>query len=394
MDPATEENPNGKRVKIAQANDPPRSSEPSTAISCAKLTASISIASLPDAIKPLAEHYFTKFLTSKIELLGLVNKKTRLANADYVPISTRFNFTLTASTRVQEQATADLKALTDDSDHILETFENDLKKRVITLADLETQVLTNSMQYDFVIGIGALGTAIALHHFGADNNKGRTLVISTLEQNIDLLKHYRVYDENSIITDLHKFFCDMKDATSDPNDTHIAGSLTQEQVDSVEPAVSSLKELLEALFARSWDTYLTRKAEISRHVAVRSFVEENLREDATADAAMDLEDITVNSKKLGDLVTAQVNAGTKKLQQKIARLEKAVPKNQPGAQQSSAAKLKKKKDQKATQKKAANAPKAAAAARDATAAKEKTAAGKNKKGRKNGNSNRKSNTGS
>ena len=102
--------------------------------------------------------------------------------------------------------------------------ENDLKKRVITLVDLETQVLTNSMQCDFVIGIGALGTAVALHHFGADNNKGRTLVISTLEQNIDLLKHHRVCDENSVITDLHKFFCDMKDATSDPNDTHIAGS--------------------------------------------------------------------------------------------------------------------------------------------------------------------------
>jgi hypothetical protein len=323
-----------------------------------------------------------------------VTNKTRLANADYVPTSARFKFQLKASTRVQEQAAAELKTLTDDSDYILEAFKNDLKKRVVKLVDLETKVLIDIMQFDFCIGIGALGTAIALHHFGADNDKARTLVISTLEQNIGLLKHYRVRDDESDDTIIHKFFCDIKAATSDPIDTHIVGTLSQEQVDSVESAVPSLAGLLEALFARSWDTYLARKSELLRHVAVRSFVEENLREDATSDVAMDLEDITVNSKKLGDLVTAQVNAGTKKLQQKIDRLEKAVPKNQSGAQQSSAAKLKKKKDQKATQKRGTNAQKAAAAARDSTAAKQKTAAGKNKKGKKNGNTSRKSRVGS
>jgi hypothetical protein len=111
-------------------------------------------------------------------------------------------------------------------------------------------------------------------------------------------------------------------------------------------------------------------------------------ENITADVAMELEDITVNSKKLGELVTAQVTAGTKKLQAKIARLEQAIPKNQTGAQKSSAAKKKNKKDQKTTLKKNANAQKAAAAAKDTTAAKEKTATGNNKKGKKTANSNR------
>lgn len=389
MDPATEENTNGKRVKFAQAESPSGLKQ-GTAVSCAKLTASICIASLPDAIKPLAQHYFSKFLASKIELLGLVNTKTRLANADYVPTSARFKFELKASTRVKEQAAAELTTLTDDTTYILEIFKNDLKLRVVKLVKLETKVLTEMMQFDTCIAIGALGTAIALHHFGVDNDKARTLIISTLEQDSDLLKHYRVNDVDSIETVLQKFFGDIKSATADPLDIHVVGTLSQEQKDSVESAVPSLTALIEALFARSWDNYLARKAELLRHVAVRSYVEENMREDATADVAMDLEDITVNSKKLGDLVAAQVNSSTRKLQQEISRLQKAVPKKQSGAQKSSAAnKSKKKTDQKTTPRGGTNAQKAAAAARDSNAARQKTAAGKSKKEKKKANSNRK-----
>jgi hypothetical protein len=388
MDPATEENQNGKRVKFAQNAGPSRTA-PRTAISCAKLTASITIASLPEAITPLAEHYFSKFLASKIELLSLTTNKARLANADFVPTSARFKFQLKASTRVQEQAAAELKTLTDDSDYILEIFKNDIKNRVVKLVDLEIKILTDVMQFEMCVAIGALGIATALHHFGADTRKARTLVITTLEQNIGLLKHYHIHNEADVETDLQVFFGDLKAATNDPDDVHVVGTLSQEHLDSVAAAAPTYTGLLEALFVRSWDNYLARKAELHRQLAVKHFVEENLRENITADVAMELEDITVNSKNLGELVTAQVNAGTKKLQAKIARLELSIPKNQTGAQKSSAVKEKKKKDQKASLKKGANARQAAAADKDTAAVNDKPATGKNKKGKKKGNSNRK-----
>jgi hypothetical protein len=137
--------------------------------------------------------------------------------------------------------------------------------------------------------------------------------------------------------------------------------------------------------------YLTRKAELLRQLAVKSFVEANMRENITAEVAMELEDITVNSKKLGELVAEQVNAGTKKLQAKVTRLEQALPKNKSGAQPSSAAKEKNKTDQKTTPKKVkgkGNAQKADAAAKDSTSAKGKTPPGSNKKEKSKGNSNR------
>jgi len=41
------------------------------------------------------------------------------------------------------------------------------------------------MQFDMCITIDdALGIATALHHFGASNNKARTLVVMTLEQTL------------------------------------------------------------------------------------------------------------------------------------------------------------------------------------------------------------------
>ena len=91
-------------------------------------------------------------------------------------------------------------------------------------------------------------------------------------------------------------------------------------------------------------------------------MEGNIRQDVTPNvAAMALEDIAVNSKQLGDLVTPQVNAGTTKLQAKIAPLEQVAPKK-PNRRFSAIQRRQseKKKDQEVPMlKRGANAPKAA-----------------------------------
>ena len=118
------------------------------------------------------------------------------------------------------------------------------------------------------VAIGALGIATALHNFGTDTHKARTLVLTTLEQNIGLLKHYSVHNEDDVDTDLQVFFGDLKSATNDPADMHIIGTLGQEHMAAVASAIPSYTSLLEALFVRSWDTYLARKAELFRQLEV------------------------------------------------------------------------------------------------------------------------------
>jgi hypothetical protein len=124
--------------------------------------------------------------------------------------------------------------------------------------------------------------------------------------------------------------------------------------------------------------YLARTAEIARQLEVKNFVTERLHKDATSEVTMELEEITINSQKLGDLVQSkEVTEGTRKLQAKLAHLEKKIPKNQKGAQTSSAS-IKTKLDEKALKKKKAAATlKAAAADKDSTADNGKSCIGTN-----------------
>lgn len=401
MDTATEDNNNGKRVRFNAQASTPASSSPSTAISCAKFSASIVIASLPDAIKPLAEHCFTKFLTAKVELHKLAKSKARLANTDFVPTSARFNFKLNATTRVKEQAAAAYETLANDCTYISDIFKADIKKRVVRLVDLEIKIASELMQHEFCTAISSLGTAISLHKFGVDTAsiKAKNLIFSTIETHEELIKHFPMINvTDGEHSDLQVFFQEFKISTNDPDEVHMVGSLDEAYSEAVASAVPDYKCLLEALFVRSWDTYLSRTAELARQLEVKTFVEASMRENATADVAMELEEITINSQKLGDLVQSKITEGTRKLTAKIARLEKAVPKNKQGAQKSGASNTNKnKKDQKTPKKKqGADAPKAAVADKDSTAAKGKAKAnsGANKTKQKKRRNNRKPRTSS
>ena len=175
MDTATENNNNGKRVRIAQEKSSTSRSLTSTAIDCAKFTASVTIASLPNAIKPLAEHFFTKFIALKVELHKLAATKARIANEDYIPTSARIKFQLVASERVKEQAPAALTTLIEDSEYILAAFKADIKKRVDRLLDLEIQVATDSLKRLFCNAVCSLGVATSIHVFNCDERKLKTL---------------------------------------------------------------------------------------------------------------------------------------------------------------------------------------------------------------------------
>jgi hypothetical protein len=160
--------------------------------------------------------------------------------------------------------------------------------------------------------------------------------LQSLESHDELLKHYGLINTSSAgnLSDLQMFISDLKLATNDPDEAHILGSNSDTHVlGDVAPVVEQdYKCLLEALFVRSWDVYLARTTEIARQLEVKNFVTECLPEDAISDVAMELEEITINSQKLGDLVQSKVAEGTRKLQAKLAHLEKTIPKKQKGAQ--------------------------------------------------------------
>lgn len=400
MIPATETNDNGKRVRIAQEKSSTSRSLTSTAIDCAKFTASVTIASLPTAIIPLAEHYFTEFIALKVELYKLAASKARLTNEDFVPTSARIKFELVATERVKEKASAELTTLIDSAELTLNVFKADIKKKVNQLLDLEIKVATDALKLMFCGAVAGLGVATAIHVYNCDDNKAKYLVTATIEKHPELLQH-------TGISTTQDFFGLLKTLTNDNADEHIVGTLEDAQKESVATAIPDFKSTLEALFLRSWVQYLAKKAETTRQLAVKSFVEDELKESITSEVAMDLEGITEDPSKLDKFISDKIMEGTRKLRAKVERLTetstrsnskpkaaKATPsnsKNKQGAQTSNASKRNPRdRNTNSTaqkKKKKAAAPPAAAAAKGSTTANaENRPTGKSNRGKRVNNS--------
>ncbi len=82
MDPVTEANPNGKRVRFTAAQN-----QQPTTIEKAKLPISVSLASLPPPIKSLAIKYNSIFLKLRIDLPNLETTNSRFAHEAFIPHS-------------------------------------------------------------------------------------------------------------------------------------------------------------------------------------------------------------------------------------------------------------------------------------------------------------------
>jgi hypothetical protein len=247
------------------------------------------------------------------------------ASLCFIPTSARIKFQLVASERVKEQAPAALTTLIEDSEYILAVFKADIKKRVIRLLDLEIKVADEALQLCFCTAVAALGVATSIHVFNCDNRLAKNLVTATIEDHQELLQHTGISAApNTDRSTAQEFFGILKTVTNDGAAEHVVGTLDPASKILVAPAIPDFKSTLEALFLRSWDQYLVKKAETARQICVQEFVQEQLVENITADVAMDLEGITQNSQKLDEYISSKITAGTKKLQAKVDRLsEKA-----------------------------------------------------------------------
>jgi hypothetical protein len=96
---------------------------------------------LPATFKSLAHEYHTEFLALLIKLACLSKTKERLSQADYVPVSARIKFELTASKRVTEHADAEYKELTKRTASHLTFYQTEVKAELLKLNKLETKLM-------------------------------------------------------------------------------------------------------------------------------------------------------------------------------------------------------------------------------------------------------------
>jgi hypothetical protein len=164
MDSATNANDNGKRARMGKTPPPHQKQQQSTAVQMACLAASVTIASLPYAIKALASTYHQQFLQLRIDLRVLESTESRLAKEDFEPHSTRFKFDLNASTRVKEHAGNEYMALAERAALALHIFKNAAKRQIVQLVDLEIKTIKTAIAKLFCQAVGTLAIATSIHH--------------------------------------------------------------------------------------------------------------------------------------------------------------------------------------------------------------------------------------
>jgi hypothetical protein len=124
------------------------------------MAASVTIASLPTAIKSLASKYHQQFLQLRI----LESTESRLAKEDFEPHSTCFKSDLKASTRVKEQAGNEYTTLASRANLALHVFKSAAKRQIVALVELEIKTIKTAISKLYCQAIGTLAIACCIHH--------------------------------------------------------------------------------------------------------------------------------------------------------------------------------------------------------------------------------------
>jgi hypothetical protein len=320
MDPATDQQQRQKRVRLSTGSDTDTAVEKpfkgTSPLTKAKFTANIAIASLPPAIQPLAKHFSAEFLKLRTELGRLLSNKKRLAIEEYIPISARVQFTIGVSDRVKENAAAEFDSMMKRQKLTLEIFQMDLKEYISESVDLEIKVLRSEIGKLFARAVGALSAGTLMGVLNNDT-QARTLVLYTIESHHETLFRWTE-------TSMETFFETLKTATTDANPVHVPGTLNLEDVAVVQPHYQPFHAALEGIFGMPWDDYEKALLENKRHAMVTEFVGLHLKEAATLDAAMDLENEQLTQAVVEDIINARVAKETRELKGDLNRLTQQV----------------------------------------------------------------------
>jgi hypothetical protein len=318
MDPASDQQQQGvKRVRFAGSNKDTATQQPSkgpSPIAMAKFTANILIATLPLAIQPLATHFSSKFIEFRTELARLLSTKLRLADEDFTPISARIKFELGVSDRVKENAAAEFDSLVQRNELSLAAFREELKGQISESLDLEIKVMRAEISKLFCSAVGMVSVALGLHRH-LTPLQARTLALHTIERN-----HEKLFKWTESTPD--SFGETFKTATEDVLPAHVFGTLNPEDISAVESHSPSLLTTLDGIFAKPWDDYIKATEENERQLLLKQFVDMQMKETATSNAAMDLEDEELTQGAVKDLIAAQVAKSTRSIQGKLDRLTK------------------------------------------------------------------------
>jgi hypothetical protein len=149
-----------------------------------------SFALLPTPIKSLATHYTMKLTSLQNKARQRSITIDKMAKDDYTPTSARIKFELGASQKVKETATFTTLAVA--TKELVETFQQNLKANMLTVAKIELSTLQTDINTTTLEAIHGLTIITVMNHYpDAENHPHapRVLARGTLEDHFQSLKN-------------------------------------------------------------------------------------------------------------------------------------------------------------------------------------------------------------
>ena len=266
-----------------------------------------------------------------LSLQKIHNKNSQADNLEkdetLFPRSARFKFTLTGSK--QAEATKGFQKLQEEAATLLESFQKDIKTKIIAAARLEAKVTLEALHHDFTSSLRVAVQALLIceTNFSPDNTD--KAVATLLDRySTELLRPFQI--ESDIFRAMYKTTHSLA-ALPTPYDRPSIADATSERSTGMPTAscllISSLFRALDGAFLQPWQRYLDVVKRKERSLAIKKLSTDHFDADATDKSAMIIDDEpSTDPPTLKAIVDSQVNAKTKNLQQEITHL-KATLKN-------------------------------------------------------------------
>jgi hypothetical protein len=293
--------------------------------------------------------------------------RAKFDDANYYPRSARCEFTLKASTEIQE--TAEFRNLVAISDDATLAFKEAQKNSMLATIDLEILHLKKKKQLLFFETLDALSELLFLDkgHHASDPNRDALVLLLASEHAAQLGKHLDLTATNMVAMFERDFL-------HHDHRTITLGTITQASRLRALPLVPDLRNLLKYIFVCSWDIILSAQTRRHNELQLQRAVQLRLAGAATARAAavIDLEPPPANMQTLKLLISNMVGDQSKKILDKLSQMEQRQlrtnpkPKNEKASSAASANTRKKKPVPKKNQKQPPKSKDPAAASGNAT----------------------------
>lgn len=308
-------------------------------------------AALPSSISSLVKSCSKRYLDLQMQLRKKATNLARLTtDTEYFPKSTKLQFKLSTFDSLENNDS--FKSCQQAVETAMLICQKALKAQIIACIDLEILSLQKDIQNDVCQSLGDLAR-IYCHRHGVSPTQANNLVKYTIANHgSDIFKHVPVEkDPNNLLSPVAVFInsyntinrghgepiswteppeesddetvrsVDMLASPQRRNRVPEHNKLSHADLKAIQPMIALFPKTCQVIFFESWQQYKSTATENQREIDAKVQAQALIKERATAEPAMQIEELTINAKTLQQHLDEQISKSVKPLLRKISTLE-------------------------------------------------------------------------